>query len=126
MAFTPPGSTSTLPKVATAPVDGRAAGGEDASAAYGPSGRAGPPGGSCRRGWPAPAKSNRQRPCGQMALAEADRASPSVEVEAAALLDVQLDEGADRGRAARGRGRGVGVVPGGRIASARRDAVARR
>ena len=41
------------------------------------SGRGGPPSGSCRRGWRSPVKSNRQRPCGQIAAATATGTSRS-------------------------------------------------
>ena len=69
---------------------------------------------------PSPVKSSRHRPCGQIALATPTGAS-SVD-QRAALLDVQLDEGADAGRAGPGP-----APPAGRrrpCASAKRDPVA--
>ena len=71
-------ATRDLPKVATAPRRSAAS----RAAQHGPgeaaaSGRRGLPGGWCPRGWPAPRKSNRQRPCGQIAEATPTGASRS-------------------------------------------------
>ncbi len=90
----PPGSAITLPNVARAPARAAAWRAASTVAAYGSIGS--------RRSanlavpaWSArPRKSSRQRPCGQIALGDADRGAQRG--QGPALLDVQLDEGADR------------------------------
>ena len=57
-----------------------------------------------------PRKSNRQRPCGQ--IAEAMPTAVAGQVEGPALLDVELDERADAGEPFGVGADGVRVVPG--------------
>ena len=57
-----------------------------------------------------PSRSSRHRPCGQMPLGDADR-SARVD-QAAALLDVQLDQGADPAQRLVVAAELLGIVPG--------------
>ena len=97
MAFTPPGRTSTLPMVASAPwVHAARRAMRTASASTTMASRRSASG--VVPAWLAtPGMSRRQRPCGQMCVP-----TPTGYTEPdqpAALLDVQLDEGADPAQA---------------------------
>ena len=85
------------------------------------SGRRGPPAGWCRRGWPG----RRGRAASGRAAGSSSHTDGCADVDqGAALLDVQLDEGADPARASRRRARPVaGRCPAAAIASAMRHAV---
>ena len=102
MALVALGCTATLAKVARAPCrsaadpglgDGHGANGSMGSLRSASSG-------SCRRGWARPRNEHRHLPCGQMPVAKPIGAPRSG--QGPALLDVQLDEGAERAPAAVG------------------------